>query len=122
MMPKHTLLAVLVACTWCMASSAYATNTDGQTQGGNHGAQSSQSASSGHLFGDHTGSGQSTGNTVPSPHASGSGSGSAGSCDPGSNGAGMGPHVPSCNSTGGSGSDNSPSSPSWQSLLPGSIQ
>lgn len=121
MMPKHTLLAVLVACTWCMASSAYATNTDGQTQGGNHDVQSGQSGSSGHLFGDHTGSGQSSGNAVPSPH-SGSGSRSSSSCDPGSTGAGMGPHVSSCNSSGGSGGDASQSSPSWQSLLPGSIQ
>ena len=122
MMSKRTLLPVLAACTWCMASSAFASHTTGQMQGGNHGARTSQSSNSGHLFGDHTDGGQASGNAAPSSHASDSGSNGSGSCDSASSGAGLSPHLPSCNSGGGSGGDASQSSPSWQSLLPGSIQ
>jgi hypothetical protein len=128
MKPKHAWLVVLAACTWCMASSAYATNTNGQGGTGTHdSSQSTRSNASGHLFGDNTDTGPSATNLPPTSHHSGSRSASS-SCDTGSSSAGMSPHVSGCSAHGGgsdgnSGGDNgSGSNLSWQSLLPGSIQ
>lgn len=130
MKPKHTYLVVLAACIWCMASSAYAAHTDGQT--GTHGqntGQSSQSGASSQLYGDSTGSGQGDTSLASPTHPPRAQARS--SCDDGGASAGLSPHLDGCSGssrdsssggTGDAGGNGSGSRLGWQSLLPGSIQ